>query len=83
MDKFWKWMEEKDYSDLKCEKLLPVYNYFAYDDMPKQMLIGYMIEYIRDKIGYLLTNKLIKSDIWIKKDIYKELEDIIKLIDEE
>jgi hypothetical protein len=48
MNKFWKWMEEKGYGDshrllYDCNKV----------NQPKQMLVGYMIEYLFDNEKYI------------------------------
>lgn len=44
MDRFWEWMIEKGY-DESCEGE-DDYTYYVYRDMPKQMFIGWMIEYL-------------------------------------
>lgn len=47
MDKFWKWIEKKEYGKYDKPELLP-----------KQMLIGYMIEYLEEEITYFETLKI-------------------------
>lgn len=48
MDKFWKWMKEKNYADFGGVEYP---RYFLYDNLrdhcepTKQMLMGYMMEY--------------------------------------
>lgn len=46
--KFWKWLDSKDYGDSKFIKDDNDNAYYVYKDMPKQMLIGYMLEYIME-----------------------------------
>ena len=92
MNKFWKWMKEKGYG--RINKLDSCTFYVLIDKegcegVPTdQMLVGPMIEYIRihrlwelKKEALIIYEKLLK--LWTNKDIYQELEDIIKLIDQE
>lgn len=78
MDNFWKWMEENNYTDILgftlcviCKKdcqLIPEFK------MTKQMLIGYMIEYLHSKkntIVFVNPNKSINN-------YYNDLEKEIK-----
>lgn len=56
IDKFWQWIEEKgyifnldDYEKLpyiECEVIKMPCSYSAKIELPKQMIIGYMIEYL-------------------------------------
>lgn len=61
MKKFWQWMKEKDYPDLKAEDLI-VDNMITGEykkiksKIPKQMLIGYMIEYLYEEHGLHMYN---------------------------
>ncbi len=56
MKRFWKWIEKKGYG-IAEEPLLYVNNTFSMEvDLRKQMLIGYMIE-------YLLSNKIHIKDM--------------------
>ena len=48
MDKFWEWMEEKDYGSCECKAINGSFNTY-HIDITKQMLIGYMIEYCFEK----------------------------------
>jgi hypothetical protein len=57
MDKFWDWMLEKKYSNMKEFILSPLDYEFIFAE--KQMLIGYMIEYMLEFGGdpaYRLRN---------------------------
>jgi hypothetical protein len=71
MDKFWEWMEEKNYSDLDLRK--GDSEYYIYDDMPKQMLIGYMYEFLceHDPVTYNVPD--MERDFLILKDAIEEL----------
>ena len=65
MEKFWEWMEENDYGEscnnrdyLKEEWpdkyiINQYYDYcpIEFDEIPKNILIGYMIEYLIEKHG--------------------------------
>jgi hypothetical protein len=91
-------MEEKGYGyENMCIKIFDAYDW---SEIPKQMLIGYMLEYIRDHKIYEMSlyddlTKVIDETVTRKeidqrlnklhrnKNIYQELEDIIKLIDKE
>jgi hypothetical protein len=52
LDKFWQWMEEKGYGKLSYEggeyPLELIFDSTTFIYASKQMLVGYMIEYIRD-----------------------------------
>jgi hypothetical protein len=53
MNKFWEWMEEKDYGfatygTSNYSLINSPYSDIIYTDSIKQMLIGYMIEYLID-----------------------------------
>lgn len=89
MNKFWKWMK-KEYNYKESNIFIYICDCDDFIEIPKQMLIGYMLEYIRVhrkwEQEYLreapaIYNKL--ANLWIKKNIYQQLEDIIKLIDKE
>ena len=88
MDKFWKWMKDKKYGELKLKNRVNKY-YWYYElgrfiglkSFPKQMLIGYMLEYI--KCSPINTNCRKRLDhIYSHTNIYQELEDIINLLEE-
>jgi hypothetical protein len=91
---FWKWMEEK-HGALRDDDNLLNQLYDAYGNpiyFTDQMLIGYMIEYIRDHENMSMFNVIEGCNqnlfskmcmTWQCKNIYQELEDIIKMIDKE
>jgi hypothetical protein len=97
MEKFWKWMKEKGYATINTyTKRIIICNIWK-EKIPNQMLIGYMIEYIRDKIKDVVSKKApedmiiyySKSEIlermkyiWLKEDPYEELKEIIEMIEE-
>ena len=88
MNKFWKWMVEKDYA--------PHYRNFKYlyDEVgvvitpTKQMLIGYMIEYLycRSENNINIFTGILDIEVDIENgkanidDIYKQLEKEIEKI---
>ena len=85
-DDFWEWMEEKEYG--KCEtlanrKIYWIYNCQVHDHYitsiksTKQMLIGYMMEYLREKKGKIILNIGGRATI---NDVYdRYVEDIEKM----
>lgn len=94
--KFWEWMKEKrygyiylyDFNNLAFPVLIHIENDAVEKiriDPPNQMLIGYMLEYIRDHEywknynifeGDILLGKL--SMLWNCENHYLELKKIIK-----
>jgi len=97
MNKFWKWMKEKEYGKkdrdgewIGHEEIHPYYFRAT-----KQMLIGYMIEYvnnhkfweiIKGEKDYEHQERCMQLDFEFRmaakcRDIYKELERIIKELD--
>jgi hypothetical protein len=56
MDEFWEWMEEKKYGNYLMERLND--NYCFNIRPTKQMLIGYMIEYIIFKQTYIVGHNI-------------------------
>jgi len=85
-DKFWIWMNNKYYSDGYC--LLSKRQKIK--EPKTQMLIGYMLEYIsyHEKMtpiahrdNTMILNRM--AMVWSCKNIYSELMDIIKYLDEE
>jgi hypothetical protein len=87
MEKFWEWMREKGYGYMGSKGDVFIYgkNEFYKDDSdlcfanpPKQMLIGYMIEYL------VYNDYTIVDDIFYHgcpqgvSDVYNHLEQIIK-----
>ena len=82
MKKFWKWMKDKSYAlDVKDLALFT-----------QEMLIGYMLEYIRDHKWWDDKNvqEILRGDIGMKLDIlldcrdqYSKLVSIIKEMDGE
>lgn len=69
MDKFWKWMEEKEYGKYDKPELLP-----------NQMLIGYMIEYITEKTTYYNACKSLPYVYNNIDSIYEKLKEQIEEI---
>jgi len=68
--KFWKWIKEKGYDNSNYENVK--YGYPVYEDMPKQMLIGYMFEYIK-------SNRVHDGTIDdLFEDLKKEIEELSK-----
>lgn len=77
MNNFWSWMEENGYG--YKDMYVQILDYS--DDFvkaPKQMLIGYMIEYLLGKDRKFLIN--IYIDFEGIEDFYNYLEDSIKEI---
>jgi hypothetical protein len=81
MDKFWEWMEENGYAtDETYDKS------WCLSDEPnsegafkpkKQMLIGYMIEYLIENHKALTTLNLIEKDINVLYDLLvQEIEEL-------
>jgi hypothetical protein len=92
MDKFWKWMKKNNYGDVNSyTKTNFVYTNISGTALPtKQMLIGYMIDYI-SKHKYWKESPdqpfphyemEFRMSVWAK-DCYGELENIIKVINKE
>ena len=73
MDEFWKWMRKKEYNDPQYEEYL-----LDTDDESisptKQMLIGYMIEYLAEK------NELTEIEFNYDMESVQEYFDRIKTI---
>jgi hypothetical protein len=85
MLKFWEWMEKKSYGQLDIsytmegvEKTRPILlSHKRIVEATDQMLIGYMLEYIREHAPPKKYNFL-----WIYKSTYKQLKNIIKELEE-
>lgn len=53
MFKFWEWLSNKGKAGVFGMQWLLLHNNYRIENTPKQMLIGYMIEYCEEKnIGY-------------------------------
>jgi hypothetical protein len=85
MKKFWKWMRKKGYciySEIKNR----YYTICEMEDFTKQMLIGYMYEYIKERLKTIkFENSVIEEYTEIDiayacfdKDHYKSLSKIIE-----
>ena len=95
MKKFWEWMKEKTYHGYFVVGINTIHDKMKSSCRPtKQMLIGYMLEYIKDHKIWKNQNvpflegdyagvELRLSMIWICKQPYEELKDIISLINKE
>jgi hypothetical protein len=59
MNKFWQWMDKKDYGRLIGDKAVIFFNGYKYGKPPtKQMIIGYMMEFaVEHKIGFTITTE--------------------------
>ncbi len=81
MDKFWQWVEKKGYGRI-INKNKILYNgngeYLQLNEFPKQMLIGYMIEYIHlnGYMYYVLNDNETINDYYeiLKTQIEHEIE---------
>jgi hypothetical protein len=93
LDKFWKWMEEKGYGKLSYEggeyPLELIFDSTTFIYASKQMLVGYMIQYIRDHKHWdeceaqyysMPYDMDFRMSVW-GKDHYKCFSQVIKLID--
>ncbi len=67
MEKFWEWMRLKNYGEYKprlknkYQIIFKSQTYFSSPDMPKQMLLGYMIEYSYEKYDFMIGADLYNS----------------------
>ena len=78
MNKFWKWMKIKEYSKYR-EDENKYYINWDYDEFTKQMLIGYMIEYLIEHNELIIE---ISKEYFIYgyrniDTVYKQLENLI------
>jgi hypothetical protein len=88
MKRFWQWMKEKEYGDSEDNKEYLTYHCNKSQSTTiratPQMLIGYMLEYIRNhkqnKPGYIMTQM---ENAIFRDDPYQALESIIKEMDGE
>ena len=81
MNKFWLWMQNKCYSeDMGCPNIVNL-DYGTKIDPTKQMLIGYMIEYIKENENKLSGyNRILFNECMCSDDIYRVLDKLIDTI---
>ena len=80
MDKFWIWMESNDYGGV-APGIGPVIK--GSDYIPKQMLIGYMMEYLLKsdeglEVHIKSNKKSIPDEVRTIVDIYEDLKFLIE-----
>ena len=89
MDEFWNWMRGKGYTirETICmgDKFIEIYKEYIYiqylkEKIPKQVLIGYMIEYLTE-MKYEYIRDLFDFDNISIDDIYNNLEKAINGLD--
>ena len=87
MNKFWEWMEKKGYKSLYGDKSSNIIeNEYGQKVIPtKQMLIGYMIEYVSKHKHWKEYKSLpvMQIDVFLgsrNKSLYSDLTKVIKYI---
>ena len=81
MNKFWKWMEKTEYTDIIVDLCLVCKKNCTYipvniKGFPQQMLIGYMYEYLMENFNSSIAEFPIVTNI---TELYKTLVETIKV----